>query len=326
MDASFRPKNTPLGLLIRRLALPLLLALSAGAVLVSLTHPRSHNPIFAAIFFGGFPLGLAGVVYCELRFFERQKLAIRGHHIRLCGVFQRREIDLNEVTEARWLPFTGLSLRSPSVKLVIVLHYYERPEQEEIIHHLHSAIDVAAQTDWNLFAYKRALHVPRPKRTKPGPGEVLVTRARYDRLLLPAVLVSGLVGIVAWRMAGRGEMAIVPLVFPVGLWLLLRYSTPAEGDVQPSLSSMRRTNPHSRFMFNGIALLFVGMMLIGLLWRFLRYPEVLLVSFMLLWTSFLVWECEKESRRKARQDRELADLAAKDRGEPRADTWGGETI
>jgi hypothetical protein len=328
MDASFRPKSSPLGLLLRRLALPLLLVLSAVAVFVSLTHPRSHNPIFGAIFFGGFSLGLAGLVFYELRYFERHRLTIRGDHVSLCGAFRRTEIDLKEVTVVRWLPLIGVSLRGHSSKLVILFRDYERPEWEAVVLYLHSVIDAAVQIDWNLFAYQMALHAPKPPRTKAGPDEILVNRADWDRRLLPFglpfVVVSGVIGVVAWRMTGDAKhlgVVIGGIAAPLVGWLVLRYQVPVEGEVHPKLSTILRTNRHARFMFNGCVLMLVGLLLIGLLWRFLRYPEFLLVSFMVLWGSFLVWETEKESRRKARQDRELADLAAKDRGEPRADTW-----
>jgi hypothetical protein len=335
MDASFRRQHAARESLLILLLLPFFLAWSAVGFYISLKIPTVTHPIALSVMLGGFPLFMSFVGVTEIFSIRRHALTIQGNRLEFRSLLRTREIDLKEVTDARWRPYgegrEAILLRTSSSKLVVPLGYYERTDQQAIVRHLHSVIDTAVQRDWNLFAYKMTLHAPKPPRTKAGPDEILVNRADWDRRLLPFglpfVVVSGVIGVVAWRMTGDAKhlgVVIAGIVAPLVGWLVLRYQVPAEGRVDPKLSAIWRTNSHSRFMLNGIVLLFVGMMLIGLLWRFLRYPEVLLVSFMLLWTSFLVWECEKESRRKARQDRELADLAAKDRGEPRADTWGAE--
>jgi hypothetical protein len=332
MDASFRPKSSSRGLLLRRLAWPPLLALSAVGVLVSLTHPKVEYSIAAAFFLGGLPLFLASVAICELRFFERQRLTICGDHVSLCGVFQRTEIDLKEVAEARWRPVGNtLLLRTLSTKVAIQLSFYEHPEQEVIVRHLHSVLDQAVQTDWNLFVYKRALHAPKPARTKAGPDEVVVNRSYWDRRLvpfgLPFVIVAAVVGVVAWRMTGDAKNLGVAIAAPVPIlcgWLLLRYQIPAEGRVDRKVSSIVRSNQTVRFMLLWTLLFLLALALLGVFRRRLEHPDVLMIGAELVWGGCLIWEMVKKEHRDKKLDRELADLAAKDRGEPRADTWGAE--
>jgi hypothetical protein len=331
MDASFRKKTSTRELMFVLLGITFLLGWSAVWIYFSLIDPRFPRPSAAAAMFGGIPLFFACAGVLETLAIRRYQLTIRGEHVNVRGLFRTTDLNLKEVTEARWYPRTGVRLRSASANLVISLLAFEKHEQEAIVGHLHSAIDPTAQIDWNLFVYKERRSAARHARTKPGPDEILVNRSYWDRRLLPfglpIVIVAGTIGVVAWRMTGDPKhlgVVIGGVVAPVLGWVLVRYQIPAHGRIDRKVSTVIRSDPSLKFMLRGTAVFLIVLAILGVFWRRLTNPDLLLVSATLVWCVFIVWEMLKRERREERLDRELADLAGKDRGEPRADTWGVE--
>ncbi len=133
-----------------------------------------------------------------------------------------------------------------SARIAIYFENYEIEERAIIVEHLRATLSLAVQTGWNLFAYKTALLEPRSVRMKPGPSEILFRRQRWDRYLVPSLVVAALGGIVAWRILGQPGFLAAPL-FPLAAWALMRAITPAEGMIAKKLSSMI-TSDTDRFL------------------------------------------------------------------------------
>ena len=126
-------------------------------------------------------------------------------------------------------------LRGGSTRLSIEFGAYEAEDSARIVHHLRSVLRREIQKGWNLFAYKTALFQRKSVSMKPGPDEILIRRERWDRYLVPSLVMASLAGIGAWRIAGQSGFLAAPIVPLVG-WVLLRFTTPAGGLITKKLS------------------------------------------------------------------------------------------
>ena len=100
---------------------------------------------------------------------------------------------------------------------------------------LHALVPDDKQVDWPAFCHKRALPLRKrlmddPSR-QPASHEIRVTRKRYDRafLFFSPVLVA--ISLAIWPILGAARALVFPLLF-VPFWLLLRFSTRPEGEIQ----------------------------------------------------------------------------------------------
>ncbi len=236
MDATFRMRRW-----YRNLGVAVgleFLALGALGVYEALTEPSVKHRAVAAAMSGGIALVMPGLLLWMLVSYRRHELTVRGDRVTLRGIMQRREIDLREVTEARWLtrPVGGsLVLRSGSTRIPIHFANYESEESARIIHHLRSMLSPVVQSGWNLFAYKVASPEGRSVRRKPGPNEFLIRRDRWDRYLVAFLPVTGLIGIIGWWSTGELGFLFAPSIPPLLGWALMRSSTPADGMFVPRL-------------------------------------------------------------------------------------------
>jgi hypothetical protein len=333
MNASFRYGESTRNSSPILLVLPSVLALSTAGFCFSLIDLKSPAPITAACMFGAFPFFMFCVGVFGALSISQHMLTIQDDRLTVRGLLGTKDIDLKEVTRARWIPRWGVSLQSGKVRLVILLRGYERPEQEAIIHHLRSVIDPAVQIDWNLFAYKRALRVLKPQRTKAGPDEVLVHRSYWDRRLLllglPLIVAGGMISVVAWRMTGESRY-LATVIGTVHLllwgWLIVRYQVPVQGRIDRKVSSVVRSEPTIRLLLLWTLCFLLALVPIAILSRHLAHPDLLMAGAALVWCVGFIFEMVKKENNDKQLDRELADLAAKDHGEPRADPWHGEVI
>jgi hypothetical protein len=292
----------------------------------ALTEPRvGAPPLVAAAVLGGIPLALAGFPIWVLLACWREALTIRGERVIFRGIVGCREIGLPEVTEARWRahpPAGSLVLRTESARLPIHFDNYKAEERERIVRYLRSVLRPEVQTGWNLFAYM--VKFGEPPRTKPGPDEVLIRRERWDRYFAPSLVVTSLVGVVAWRSTGEWWRFLAsPLLVLLAEWAWLRAGTPAEGMVQPKLSAPV-TADLVRFLLFTLLWVIVGIagLMANLVFqRLLRHPVAVWTVTMVVWFGVFLYECHLQDRRQSQRNREAADLAATRRGEAGADPW-----
>ncbi len=119
-----------------------------------------------------------------LRICQRETLIVDGSRITHNGVFRMVSLDLQEVTDVRWLGLKVI-LRDPSRKLTIDLDKCEPPERRTLIRLVRRSTPVAAQRDWDRFCHAVALRLwQAPSAWRLRPWEVLLTRRHLDRLCL----------------------------------------------------------------------------------------------------------------------------------------------
>jgi hypothetical protein len=326
VDATFRPRtyhrNFGLGCVLG------FLAWGALGMFGALTDPEIRHRLAAIAVMAGIPLLMAGMSAWVLVAYWRAELTIQGTRLVNRGIFRSSEISLLDVTEARWRTRSAggsVVLRNESARLSVEFGYYEADESFGIVHHLRSVLRPDVQTGWNLFAYKTALLEPRSGRTKPGPDEVLLRRDRWDRYLVPSLVMVSLAGVAAWRIAGESLFLAAPL-FPLVGWALIRATTPADGMVVKKLSSL--ANPDTARILGFLLVWFlvgVGGVIVHEVFRpRLTHADAVMIVGGAIWSVILLFEAGLQDRRQARSDREAADLAAKARGEAGADPWQTE--
>jgi hypothetical protein len=294
----------------------LYLAFGVGLAYAMIMDPRDPWAAWAAQFF---VLGVFGMSVWLLLFYQRGGLIIAGDRVEAVGVFRRRTLTLSKVHDARWRVNAdggSVALKAEDGRIVVRFGYFENEQRDRLIRDFRAAIPPDRQMGWNLFAYKISSGEPRPRKTKPGDGEVLITRRRWYRYGLAALAVSLPLAGLAWWVTGEARfLAALPAV-SLPFWVM-RFFTPAHGMVVPRLS-----NPRDLIMLYWLAFVAVwGLIAIGAILLVMVFADRLShpvgafgVIFGVLFTVLIV-EALRIDRRRTRLDREAADLAAKERGE-----------
>ncbi len=127
MDATFRLRRW-----YRNFGLAGVVGYAAWAVLgafVVATDSKIVHTVAAAALIVGVPLFMTGISIWILLAYRRETLTIRGTRIISRGVIRCHEIDLTQVTAARWRPGAReggtIALRTESARIVIHLENYE---------------------------------------------------------------------------------------------------------------------------------------------------------------------------------------------------------
>lgn len=171
----------------------------------------------------------------------RASLSVDADEIVQRGVLRTKELQLSEVTAARWVSVGvggKLVLTTPSCKIKLEFREYAIDDPSRLIEFFRSRIDSRLQQGWALFCHKIALPM-RERHDDPGPrkNEVVLTRRRWDLYLVPAILISAGIGFYLWW--ALDEMRF--LAGFVGLtivWIWLRLMTPKAGMVDPRISAI----------------------------------------------------------------------------------------
>jgi hypothetical protein len=317
LNATFRPKR-----LYLYLGLGCFLGFSAWGtfgVWIALTQPGVPSRITLLGIMGGIPLAMTALSALMVAAYYRERLTIYGDRITKQDVFRRAEFDLRDVTEAcwRWWPGESGSVRltTATTRVSIEFGIVERDERSQVIDYLRSAIKPGVQTNWNLFDYKIAARLRRPKPTKPGLNEILLRRDQWDRYMVPGVPAAAVIGVVAWWQTGELRV-LAPLMIPILIWVVVRMTTPAEGMITRRLSISANPDTSRWLLF----LLFWGMAAaLGVITveanrDRLTHPDTVLVIGQIVWLSILIHEAFRTDRRRSQREREAADIAAKERG------------
>lgn len=320
MDATFRQKRS-----LRNLALACIFGFMAWSLFglgVVLADDRGAGnfPAMLALM-AGFPLVMAMFSLWGLVAYHRCELQVRGDRLISVGVARSREMDLRDVTRARWLvrPGGGLALRNGAGRLMINLAEYEDEDRAWIIDHLRSALPRDVQENWNLFAYTVVDRLRRPAVRKPGPDEVLVHRRYWSRYFAPLSAAACVICTATWWFTG--EWAILAgMLFAPGLWALVYWSTPAEGQVVTKIGADLRSFPF-RFLLAWLLVAIAGLALHQALRPRQEVADIPLIAVCVAWFAVLIFRMHLADRRRSRQVREAADLAAKARGEATIDPW-----
>ncbi len=314
MDATFRHRRRNLHLAIA--CIPGFLAWAALNLFVFVVMAKPNvDRLAAAAVMGGLPLVMAGLSLWTLIAYWREELTIRDGRIVFRGVVRRKEIGLSELVEARWRPESRrLILRGESTRITVDLRNYEEDDRNRLIDLLRSAIRPEIQTDWALFAHKVGYRRPRVDRTKPRPDEALLTRVRWDRYLVPLLVMSSLAGIASWKVTGEPRFLVTPLIL-LGAWAFARMVIPRDGVVSTKLSASAPPGSFLRFLLLWTLAALSCLIAHETFRSRMAHPEAVRIVGALIWVGGLLFEAHKEDRRQRRRDREAADQAAKARGE-----------
>lgn len=192
----------------------------------------SDGNILGSLFVGGFWGFWVVASLMMLVSYYRESLSVQDGKIVHTGVVRTRELAFAKVVNVRWqvAPRGGsVVLRTSADKVKLVFDNFELEQRRWLIQSLHLSLPKSIQQDWERFCLRIALPLLKPDTDAPlQPGEIWVTRRRWDRFFLFTTVVLVALGIVcAWWFRSLGLLAL-PLASLL-LWPLMRLSTPTKG-------------------------------------------------------------------------------------------------
>jgi predicted outer membrane lipoprotein len=190
-------------------------------------------------------LMLALGVYTLAAYYVEQ-FSVDGSSITVRSVFQNRRFHADDVTEVRWNERRPrIVFRMPDCKAVLDLGGFERADRLRIVRIVRALFAEATQQGWPLYCLRVAVPlrdgissielIHSVKSPGDPSGFVLVTRQRYDRVLMVALPASVAVSLFAWWLTDRWQIMVAPPGAVVFWWLLLRFSTPRQGQRQATV-------------------------------------------------------------------------------------------
>ncbi|QEG17946.1 hypothetical protein GmarT_38300 [Gimesia maris] len=224
-------------------------------------------------------------------------LTIQGNKLIEQGVLLRKELDLESIRQLRWItsPSGMIKLKSLTEKITIHLENFPCEEQIWIMEYLRAQIPEPDQEGWDLFCHRVAMPLRRydPQALPvPDNDQVLLTRKRWDWLLLPWILLFSVGGVLATLKFNQPHLLSAPLS-PTALWLFLRFSTPKEGMVSKVINANKELR--SFLFFTGGMLLTYLTILVGL--KFIDSPlldnNIFMACLTLIGMAAMLWKCHR---------------------------------
>lgn len=171
--------------------------------------------------------------------YRKVSLTIESGTITVQSIFSSKVIDLAEVQKVCWRLFpTGLRVHTNHFETVsLTVSHFSREDQIWLIRYFRQVFPEAIQENWPLYCLHAANRLRPEKHTvvpPPGPDEIMITRQRYDRILIPLILVSTVAGIVAVFTHHNFALFILP-VLCLMFWFMFKTVTPREGRIQKRL-------------------------------------------------------------------------------------------
>lgn len=240
MERVIRPNRRSRNLAIRYLIFFVSVGIASVCVMwfSALPDRRIYAAVFMAMFWGCW----ASLSCWLLLAYWREELRIVDGQITQRGVFGTKEIDLRSLTAVRWrtAPRSGsLVLTTATEKVKINLDRFETEDRVWLIRYFRNGVSEGLQDGWALFCHKIA--VPLRDRNAiplatPGPGNVRITRRRWDWYFAPLVILFAVLGVILYWCLEMPEMLALP-VMVVAFWLAIRFATPRGGFVAERITS-----------------------------------------------------------------------------------------
>tara|TARA_R100001132_G_scaffold22746_1_gene20999 strand:+ start:2107 stop:3120 length:1014 start_codon:yes stop_codon:yes gene_type:complete len=196
--------------------------------------------ILFAVTLWAVPASLSGWMLLKYR---RVSLTIEPGTITVQGIFSRNFFDLNDVQKVCWRLFPmGLRVfTTPPETVSLSVSHFSREDQVWLIRYFRQSFPEAIQENWPLYCLHVANRLRAEKHTvvrPPGPDEILITRKRYDRIIIPLILVSAVAGILIGITLHNFALLVLPFLIVI-FRFILRNATPREGQVQKRLLADR---------------------------------------------------------------------------------------
>jgi hypothetical protein len=263
--------------------------------------------VFMAVFWGFWSL-----LSCwQLLAYWREELRFVDGQITQRGVIGTKEINLCSITGVRWriAPQGGsLVLTTATDKASICLDHFEPEDQVWLIRYFRNGVSEGLQDGWALFCHKIAL----PLRDKhasplatPGPGNVRITRRRWDWYFAPLVVLFAVLGVVLYWFLEMPEMLALPVMVVV-FWLTIRFATPRSGFVAERITSRPEVVGHLVFMACWLGVAVAGRVLFGIWSPPTPAAAIIGVTALVLWFAVLFWRCSQVDRVRRKRDEEDA--------------------
>jgi hypothetical protein len=205
-----------------------------------------HEVIVAVMGIALFGTMLLLAVYTWAAYYV-EHFDINGTRLYVRSTFQNCQFDVSELKRLRWREYPRggrIDFQLLGSKARLDLHGYSQNDSLRIIQALREIVPPQIQEGWPLFCYKVALPLrdgKSPLRNKPATVEpsaktCLITRRRYDWMLVVTLPLSIAVAVVLWKRLDDWRLFTLPLLV-IGGWALLRYKVPPEGRTAVQLTS-----------------------------------------------------------------------------------------
>ena len=310
----FRLRNKYRNVSVAGLVLALIMAI--GMTLKIRAEAPPDRQMSQMIFAGSLCTFFASISLWLLLSYYFASLTIQGNKLIDQGVLRRIELDMDRIRQLRWIasPFGGIKLQSLTEKITIHLDNFPCEDKLWIVEYLRTQIPASAQEGWDLFCHRVALPLRRydPQALPvPDNDEVLLTRKRWDRLLLPWILLFTVGGVLAAWKFNLPCLLSAPLT-PTALWLFLRFSTPKQGMVSQKLSADKETS--SFLIFSGGMVLVFLTILVGL--KFIELPfldnDMFMICLTLIWMPVVFWNCYQHDKIRHKKQLEASKTSVKE--------------
>jgi hypothetical protein len=281
---------------------------SVWAILEGVPPERRPFAVWFALFLALFWSCWTGLSLWLLLAYCRESLELADGQVVTQGVFRRKQLLLDSVTDARWkhMKSGAIRLRTMTERLTINFDNFEPTERLWLIYVLRSRLPATVQRNWERFCLKVAIPLrdrDAPGNRLPGPDQVTLPRSRWDWYFIPAILLSAVIGSVAYWKYDQPRVLVAPLM-PTLLWLLLRFGTPRQGLVVKRMGAAPGERRFLFFLLSWFCVAVVGM----LLYQFFRppmpYAAAVGVTGWIVWFGGLLFRATQFDRQRQQADLE----------------------
>ncbi|MBX3452445.1 MAG: hypothetical protein KF777_23035 [Planctomycetaceae bacterium] len=245
MDETFRLRNAILYLAITGGVLSLAMIAVCTSIFF-LENPKEHgfNGEHSVLLVGGMGLTVCGVIlllslYLLAAYFV-ERFSICGTTLTLQTVLRNHRFDVSDLDRLFWKRHGDgrIVFRCQHEKPYLDLHGYSAENRLRVISALRDLVPHDRQEGWPEFCHHVALRLrgflKAQTQRELMPGQLRITRSRYDRMAVIAVPSSAILAVAVGLGTGRWQFLALPALL-IGFWVLLRSTVPTTGRVERRL-------------------------------------------------------------------------------------------
>jgi hypothetical protein len=247
MDETFRPRKAILYLGFA-LCLLFLTAIAVCTSIFVLKNPKQHgfNGEHSVLLVGGMGLIVYGFflllsLYILATYFV-ERFSIRGTTLSLQTVLRNHRFEVSDLEGLIWKRYGGgrVVFRCQHAKSCLDISGYLIEDRLRVVSALRDLVPHDRQEGWPEFCHHVALRLRSFMETQTQrelmPGQMRITRSRYDRMAMIAVPSSVILAVAVGLGTGRWQFLVLPALL-IGFWALLRSMIPQSGLVERRLTA-----------------------------------------------------------------------------------------